>query len=121
MSLALQVVATGTRGKQRFVRYKATPNNAVNYPAGGDAADFTAATNPLNLPMAFLSVPPTQDQVRFLDSLAGSDPEYVVGALLTNGKVKLWASAGNEKAAGVYSAAELADTLLFEVEVPVGK
>jgi hypothetical protein len=41
--------------------------------------------------------------------------------LLTNGKVKLWASAGNEKAAGVYSAAELADTLLFEVEVPVGK
>jgi hypothetical protein len=41
--------------------------------------------------------------------------------LLTNGKVKLWASAGNEKVAGVYSAAELADTLLFEVEVPVGK
>jgi hypothetical protein len=121
MSLALQVVATGTRGKQRFVRYKATPSNAVNYPPGGDAVDFTQATNPLNLPMAFLSVPPAQDQVRFLDSLAGNDPEYVVGALLTNGKVKLWASAGNDHVAGVYTAAELADTLIMEVEVPVGK
>lgn len=119
MPLSLRVMEVIPTRRHRTIRYEVTP--AGVYAAGGDVVDFTLATNPFSKPMAFLSVPPAADQVKFLDSLAGADPEYVVGATLALGKVKLWSSAGNDHAAGVYTAAELADKLYMEVTVPIGK
>ena len=117
LALAVQVVVNEMRGRR--IKYKVTPTGS--YPTGGDTADFTTATNPLNLPGAFISFPPVAAEVNFQDSLAGADAEYVVGALLTNSKIKLWSSAGNEHANGVYTAGELADVLYMEVFVSKGK
>lgn len=119
MAIALEVRKVGQSRRHRKIIYKATPTG--NYPTGGDTIDFTAATNPLSLPLAFLAFPPTVDQVGFLDSLAGNDPEYVAGTTLKNGLLKLWNSQNNEHANGVYSAGELADAVYIEVEVPIGK
>lgn len=122
MSLSAVLVQTDFTRRHRVFKIRVTPTNAVNYATGGDPLDLTAVTNPKALVGGFFTATsiPTVDQVEFPDNLAGSDLKWVAGTTLANAKVKVMA-VGAEHAAGVYTAAELADSFDIIFRLPIGK
>jgi hypothetical protein len=106
MASALQVLSVRRPGRGgRDIRYKVTLS--VNYAAGGQLIDFSAATNPKVLPNAFPGRAPANVKVE--NAPDGYNVEVIPGVALNDWKLKIWSTADTELAAGAYPANLAAD------------
>ena len=114
MSVALIVrsVDKTFRAKQVAVE----PTFSANYAAGGQVLDFTAMTNPGNMPGGFLGSVPRE--VRAYNPPAGYKVDVVPGVALNDWKLKFTViNTAVELAAGAYPAPITADDDKMRLEI----
>lgn len=109
--------AVAPRFIKTHVRFKLTGN----YVSGGDTLDFTNAGGTLSAPntvppgaVALASVSITPNGPAGSVGANGGDYVAILGSAPTNAKLKIFATAGTEYAAGAYSADATGDIVTAE-------